>query len=196
MNLPNKLTISRIILSFVFLLFLFLPGVACKALALFVFLLASFTDVLDGFLAKKKNMVTDFGKLMDPIADKVLILAAFLGFVEMRLIPAWMAVIIVFRELLITGMRVLALSKKKVLPADAGGKHKMISQVLSIFCILLFLIFREAGVEIFKFWNPEVERIFKNTIFALMLITVTLTVISGVSYLIRNRGLYRNVKAR
>lgn len=195
MNLPNKLTISRIILTFIFMLFLFSKGVPAKALALFVFLLASFTDFLDGFLAKRRNEITDFGKLMDPIADKILVLAAFLAFVEMELIPAWMVVIIIFREVAITGLRALALTKNRVIPADDGGKHKTVSQVFAIFAILLFLIFREAGIKVFQFWNGSVEAMYKNAIFILMLVTVILTLISGASYLVKNKEIYINAKA-
>ena len=194
MNLPNKLTISRIILTFVFMLLLFSKGVLPKVLALFIFLLASFTDFLDGFLAKKRNEVTDFGKLMDPIADKILVLAAFLAFVEMKLIPAWMVVIIIFREVAITGLRVLALTKDRVIPADDGGKHKTVSQIFAVFVILLFLIFREAGMKVFRFWNGEIEAIYKNAIFILMLVTIILTLISGAAYLVKNREIYINAK--
>ena len=195
MNLPNKLTISRIILTFVFMLLLFSKGVLPKVLALFIFLLASFTDFLDGFLAKKRNEITDFGKLMDPIADKILVLAAFLAFVEMKLIPAWMVVIIIFREVAITGLRVLALTKDRVIPADDGGKHKTVSQIFAVFAILLFLIFREAGMKVFQFWNGGIEAIYKNAIFILMLVTIILTLISGAAYLVKNREIYINAKA-
>jgi CDP-diacylglycerol--glycerol-3-phosphate 3-phosphatidyltransferase len=159
-------------------------GVLFKTLALLTFLTASLTDLFDGYIAKKYNMVTDFGKLMDPIADKILVLSAFLAFVEMELIPAWMALVIVFREIVVTGLRIAALTQGKVLAAEDGGKHKMVSQVLSIFVILLFLIFREAGVKLFD------ERI----IFVLMLVTTFLTLASGISYLIKNRGVYFNAK--
>jgi len=195
MNLPNKLTILRIILAGVFMFFLFSKGLAFKCLALATFLTASFTDFLDGYIAKKNNIVTDFGKLMDPIADKILVLSAFLAFVEMELIPAWMALIIVFREVTITGLRIAALTHGKVLAAEDGGKHKMVSQVVSIFAILLFLIFREAGIKVFGFWNGSTERIYKDAIFFLMLITTFLTLASGMSYLIKNRGVYFNAKA-
>ena len=195
MNLPNKLTISIIILTFLFMLLLFSKGVLPKVLALFIFLLASFTDFLDGFLAKKRNEITDFGKLMDPIADKILVLAAFLAFVEMKLIPAWMVVIIIFREVAITGLRVLALTKDRVIPADDGGKHKTVSQIFAVFVILLFLIFREAGMKVFRFWNGEIEAIYKNAIFILMLVTIILTLISGAAYLVKNREIYINAKA-
>ena|SRR3989338_4586876 len=195
MNLPNKLTISRIILTFVFMFFLFSKGVPAKALALFTFLLASFTDALDGLIAKNTNQVTDFGRLMDPVADKVLVLAAFLAFVEMELIPAWMVVIIIFREIAITGLRMSALAKNKIIPSDEGGKHKMVSQVFVIFAVLLFLIFREAGIKVFKFWNDRTEAIYKDTIFLSMLVTTVLTLISGISYLVKNKGVYLNAKA-
>lgn len=194
MNLPNKLTILRIILAGVFMFFLFSHGIIFKTLALFTFLAASFTDFLDGYIAKKKNMVTAFGKLMDPIADKILVLAAFLAFVEMELIPAWMVVIIIFREVLVTGLRVAALTQGKVIAADDGGKHKMVSQVFSIFVILLFLIFREAPIKAFGFWNSSTEELYKDMIFILMLATTFLTLASGMSYLIRNKGVYFNAK--
>ena len=195
MNLPNKLTILRIILVVVFMFLLFSAGVIAKTLALITFLIASLTDFLDGYIAKKNNMVTDFGKLMDPIADKILILAAFLAFVEMELIPAWMVVIIMFREVAVTGLRISALARGKVIAADDGGKHKMVSQVLVVMVVLVFLILREAGIKFFgPSWSDSVERIYKNAIFFLMLITTVLTLISGMSYLIKNREVYFNAK--
>lgn len=194
MNIANQLTISRIFLTFVFMAFLFSGGVAAKAMALVTFIVASFTDFLDGFIAKSWNMTSDFGKVMDPIADKILVLAAFLAFVEMKLVPAWMVVIIVLREVSITGLRLAALGQDKVIAADEGGKHKMVSQVLSILAILFFIILREAGIKIFNFWTPETERVYKDAIFFLMSITVALTVISGASYLLKNKEVWANVK--
>ena len=166
-----------------------------KSLALITFLAASFTDILDGYIAKKYNMVTDFGRLMDPIADKILVLSAFLAFVEMELIPAWMVVIIIFRDVAVTGLRMSALAKGKVISADEGGKHKMVSQVFAILVILFFVIFREAGIKVFHFWSISTERIYKDAIFVLMSVTTLLTLISGMSYLIRNRGVYFNAKS-
>lgn len=195
MNLPNKLTVLRIILVAVFMFFLFSQGVTAKTLALVAFLAASLTDFLDGYIAKKNNMITDFGKLMDPIADKILILAAFLAFVEMELAPAWMVVIIIFREVTITGLRISALTKGKVIAADDGGKHKMVSQVFAVLAVLIFLIFREAEIKVFGLpWSDSTERVYKDAIFILMLVTTLLTLISGISYLIKNRGVYFNAK--
>ncbi|MBU4377330.1 MAG: CDP-diacylglycerol--glycerol-3-phosphate 3-phosphatidyltransferase [Candidatus Omnitrophica bacterium] len=176
MNLPNKLTILRMVLAVVFLVFLFAHGAIYKILAFLTFLIAALSDFFDGYLAKKYNMISDFGRLMDPIADKVLVIAAFLAFVEMDIVPAWMVVIIIFREFVVTGMRLLALQKREVIEATMGGKHKTVSQMVSIFIILLFLIFREFG-------RPFPEGI----ILVLMTITVILTIISGTSFFLRNR---------
>lgn len=194
MNLPNKLTIMRIALAFVFIVFLVLPGLAPKVAALVTFLIASATDALDGYLAKKYNQITDFGRLMDPIADKILILSAFIAFVQMQLIPAWMAVVIVFRETVVTGLRALALAKGKIISADSGGKHKTICQMFAIVAILLLIIFKEAGPKLFGFWSTRTETIYRYTVDVLMLITVALTLISGVSYLLKNREVYSDAK--
>lgn len=189
MNLPNKLTLSRIILTFVFMFFLFSRGLIAKYLAFAVFVIACLSDFYDGYIARRKNAITDFGKLMDPIADKILVLAAFLAFVEMKIIPAWMVVVIIAREFIITSLRLLAVSKKTYLSATIGGKHKTLSQMVAIFTILIFLIVRETSLRFFDFWNPAAEYWSRWGIFVLMLVTITLTLISGVSYLWRNRSL-------
>ena len=131
---------------------------------------------------------------MDPIADKILILSAFLAFVELGLVPAWMVVIILFREVAVTGLRVLALSKGRVVPADSGGKHKTVSQVVAILAILLLIIFKAAGPAASAFWSAKTEAIYKDSIYVLMLITVALTLISGISYLVKNREVYAHAK--
>ena len=194
MNLPNKLTISRILLSFAFLGFLFGHGVIYKALALGTFVLASITDLLDGYLAKKRNEMTNFGRLMDPIADKVLVLSAFISFVELGIIPAWMVVIIIFREAAITGLRAFALSRGKVLAADGGGKHKTVWQMIAIITILLYLVVREAGMTGGRSWSAGAERSFHIVILVVMSITVALTLASGIAYLVKNKGVYANEK--
>ncbi len=194
MTLANKLTMSRIFLTFVFMFFLFSKGLAFKILALVVFALASLTDLLDGIIAKRTNTVTDFGRLMDPIADKILVLAAFLAFVEMRLIPAWMVVVIVLREFLITGLRMLALSKGRVIPANEGGKHKTVSQFAAIFVILIFLVARELGQGGLCPWGAGAEGAGSFAMLLFMLITVILTTVSGISYLAKNREIYLNGK--
>lgn len=194
MNLPNKITVARIILTFIFMICLFLKGIFAKSAALAIFIIAAVSDYLDGMIAKKYNITSDFGRIMDPVADKILVLAAFLAFVEMKLVPAWMVVVIILRELLITSIRIKALTQKEVLAAGMGGKHKTFSQMFSIFVILIFIIIKEAGVGVFGFWNSSFEYWYRQVIFILMLITVILTVISGFSYLIGNRKYLLNDK--
>lgn len=194
MNLPNTLTMMRIVLAFAFMLFLFTDGLFYKILAFATFFLASLTDLLDGFLAKRNNQITDFGKLMDPIADKILILSAFIAFVELGVIPAWMVIVVILREVAITAMRGLAYTKGKVIPADGVGKHKTVSQVIAIFVILLYIVFREGTESVFKFWTPSTASAFSSAIYYLMIVAVIFTVISGVSYLVRNRSIYSSEK--
>ncbi len=184
MNLANKLTISRIILAGIFVLFLFISGVGAKFFALTIFLIACITDYYDGLIARKKNIVTEFGKLMDPVADKILTLGAFLSFVEMKIIPAWMVMVIIVRELVITGIRILALSRKKILSAEIAGKHKTISQMVAVVSILIFLIIRDSG---FTFHYIEY---YTKGVYVLMLITVMMTLISGISYMLRNKYIF------
>lgn len=176
----------RIILTFVFMFFLFVHGFWAKVISLIVFIFAALSDLFDGLIAHRNNMVTDFGRLMDPIADKILVLAAFAVFVQMQLIDAWMFVIIVSREILITSLRLFALNKGKVLSAAKAGKHKTISQMIVIFAILGFIVLKEAMLTFFT-WNPAWEEFFRRGIYILMLFTVGLTLYSGLSYLWDNR---------
>lgn len=186
MNIANRLTVLRIILTFVFMFFLFCHGLWAKSAALVVFIFAALSDYFDGRIAHKRNMVTDFGKLMDPIADKILVIAAFAAFVQMQLIAAWMFVIIISRELIITSLRLFALNKGKVLSAAKAGKHKTVSQMAVIFLMLGFIVLKEVMLTFYT-WNPEWEKLFRQGIYVLMLLTVGLTLYSGLSYLWENR---------
>ncbi len=190
MNLPNKLTISRIILTFVFMYFLFARWAGARYFAFLVFITACLTDYYDGKIARREKQITDFGRLMDPIADKILVLAAFLAFVELKLIPAWTVVIIIAREVTVTGLRIFALGRGKVMEAEESGKHKTVSQMTTIFIILIFLMLKEAA-KFLSFWNGTTERLFLDIIFGLMLITVVLTLTSGISFFWRNRKMFR-----
>lgn len=186
MNIANRLTMLRIALTFVFMFFLFCNGLWAKITSLLIFIFAALSDFFDGWIAQKKNMVTDFGRLMDPIADKILVLAAFVAFVQMQLIYAWMLMIIISREILITSLRLFALNKGKVLSAARAGKQKTVSQMAVIFVILCFIVFKEVMLNFFT-WNPAWENLFRQAIYVLMLVTVTLTLYSGLSYLWENR---------
>jgi len=171
-----------------FLFFIFQEDIYSKVMAFFIFSLASLTDLYDVYLARKLNQVTDFGKLIDPIADKILTFSCFLAFLEMGLINAWMVIVILFREIVITAFRLYALSKKHVIQADIIGKHKLVSQVVAIYCILLSVIIKEIFVSN-NISAPIVEKISDYAIFISMFIAVVLTLISGVSYIWRNRNL-------
>ena len=186
MNIANRITISRIILTFVFMFFLFCKGIVAKSGAFLIFSLAALSDFLDGRIAKQKNIISDFGKFMDPVADKILILAAFAAFVQMHLIEAWMLVIIIARELLITSLRLFALNKGRVLAASKSGKHKTAFQMFVIFCILGFILLKEVMLRFFT-WNPAWETFFHHGIYIFMWIVVGLTLYSGISYLWENR---------
>ncbi len=186
MNLPNRLTLVRIVLSFLLVFLLLLPGLPFKGAALCVFVAAALTDWWDGRIARRRGLISDFGALMDPIADKVLVLSAFGAFVLLHVAPGWMVLLIAARELLITGLRLIALAKGKVLPAEAAGKWKATAQMVVISITLLFLVAREA--------YPPATCPVGNWLSlagaglrALMLGVVVLTVTSGISFLWHNR---------
>src|SRR4030095_15878658 len=145
MNLTNKLTLSRLVLTLIFLVIIFSRIRFHETMALVLFVAASLTDYFDGKIARRDKLITNFGILMDPLADKILICSAFIAFVELRLIPAWMVVIIVARELGITGLRLLAASKQVVLAAEGYGKHKTISQMVAIISVLVMVSYKEWG---------------------------------------------------
>ena len=194
MNLPNKLTVSRFALTVVFLWAMFYNFRFHYTLALVFFCLAGATDFLDGRIARARNLITNFGKLMDPLADKIMTCSAFVAFVESThmdpnapvKVGAWMVVIIVARELAITGLRLLAASKSIILAAERYGKHKTISQIITLIALLVVDASKEWPTALKDFlapWVPEFAYI-------MLWVTVVLTATSGLIYLWRNRALY------
>lgn len=160
-------------------------------LALVIFTLAALTDFLDGKIARGRNLITDFGRLMDPIADKILVIAAFLAFVELKIIPAWMIIVIIAREFLITGLRLLAANKNIIIAAVKSGKHKTVSQMVSIFVILGVLLFKEIALKYFDFWNVSLENKIGAYIYYMMMVTIVLTIISGLAIVLENKSIFR-----
>src|SRR5215471_12110074 len=132
MNLPNKLTVSRFVLTIAFLAVMFSKIRSRETIALALFVAGGISDFLDGQIARSQKLITNFGILMDPLADKIMVCSAFIAFIQLDWIPAWMVVIVVARELAITGLRLLAASKNVVLAAEGYGKHKTISQIVAI----------------------------------------------------------------
>jgi len=192
MNLPNKLTISRFVLTIAFLAVMFSQVFFRETIALVLFIVGGVTDFLDGYLARRHKLITNFGILMDPLADKVMVCSAFIAFVGLNWIQAWMVAIIVARELAITGLRLLAASKSVVLAAEGYGKHKTISQIVAIISILVLNSYQQwggpgravFGFEIFG--APWVNWFTRLSVW----VAVVLTFISGWLYLWRNRALY------
>ncbi len=139
MNIANKLTILRIILIIPFIILLEYSdnNLILRIISFCIFGIASITDFLDGYLARKHNLVSNFGKLMDPLADKILVISALMLFVELSYIPAWMVIIIITREFLVTGIRTLAASKGDVIAAGNLGKIKTTTQMIAILLIIL-----------------------------------------------------------
>src|SRR6476619_2548226 len=193
MNLPNKLTISRFVLTVAFLIVMFSRVRFHETIALVLFVLGGISDFLDGQIARRRNLITNFGILMDPLADKIMVCSAFIAFVDLKWIPSWMVVIIVARELAITGLRLLAASKNLVLAAEGFGKHKTISQIVAIIALLVQHSYGDwggFGQAIFGLHivvdQPWVDWFTELSIW----VAVGLTFVSGVIYLWKNRRIY------
>jgi CDP-diacylglycerol--glycerol-3-phosphate 3-phosphatidyltransferase len=200
MNLANKLTVARIFLTIFFVMAMLLPQFPYgKTIALALFIAASLTDWWDGRIARRTNTVTNFGALLDPLADKILLVAAFICLLETEMksihqvqippVQAWMVLIIVSREFVITGLRMIAAQRGVAIPADLVGKHKTVSQMVTVIFALVGLAVRDD----FCAFGGDVEKfngIFSTILFYMMLVTVLLTLISGLVYLYRHRELY------
>ena len=177
MNLPNKLTLARVIMIPIFLIFLYWDFATWHILAaLAVFAIASYTDMLDGKIARKHNLITDFGKFLDPLADKVLVVAAIVAFIEFKWVGAIPVIIILFREFMVTSLRLVANNKEgKVIAAAWLGKVKTAFTMVAIVIILLLEGIAKCGVE-FSFELRIVNEI-------LIWIAALLTAVSGGQYL-------------
>ena len=175
MNLPNKLTMFRVILIPVFIIVL-MAGVFSEPLNRYigvaVFCIASFTDYLDGNIARKYNLVTNFGKFMDPLADKLLVSSALICMIELGMLPAWIVIIIISREFIITGFRLIAVENGVVIAASWWGKIKTVMQMAMIIVVMLG----------------------SNDLIGMVLIALAtiFTVISGVDYIVKNIGVLKN----
>ncbi|AZO95480.1 CDP-diacylglycerol--glycerol-3-phosphate 3-phosphatidyltransferase [Iocasia frigidifontis] len=170
MNLPNKLTLGRVILVPIFMLFLLLREshpVFFEIIALFVFIVAAITDGLDGYLARKQQKITKFGKILDPLADKLLISAALISFVALGEISAWPAIIIIGRELAVTGLRVISASEGKVIAASKWGKWKTGLQIAAVIAVII---------------DSDLIRLPLDIGNILLWIAVIITIISGIDY--------------
>lgn len=183
MNTANKITIGRIVLVPVFILLMLVDFPAHKVAALVVFILAGASDAIDGYVARKYNQVTDFGKFADPLADKILIISVLLIFVQWGQMPAWCAIIIVVREFAVTGLRLVAVENGVVIAAAWSGKVKTF--VSTICCCVMVTPLAEAAVS----GSPALS--VNNLCVALMVI---LTLWSGCEYFVKNGHVLKNTK--
>lgn len=199
MNIANRLTLLRILCVPIFLIFINGDSLSSRVAAFLVFLSASLTDIYDGRLARSQGIVTLFGTFMDPLADKLLVCAAFVSFVEIPTlsIPSWMAVAIISREFIMTGLRTLAAKKNIVVPASMAGKFKTVSQVIAIIAILLILIVEAALKKFYgldssalpagNVWRESMGWTLKNGPYLFTFVATALTLTSAVGYITRNR---------
>lgn len=204
MNLPNKLTMLRVIMIPFFIFFLLtdiVPG--SKWIALGLFCAASFTDFLDGQIARRYNLVTNFGKFMDPLADKLLVCSALICFVELKLLPSWFVIIIIAREFIISGFRLIASDNGVVIAASWWGKFKTVFQMITI---ISFILFTSLGRELF--WSDFMlvefpkELTFNSVSITwpavtgsiLAWISLILTVVSLIDYIVKNKDVMKDNK--
>ena len=167
MNLANKLTMLRVVMIPAFVIVLYADFEGCRYVALALFAIASFTDFLDGYIARSRNLVTDFGKFIDPLADKVLVMTAMLMFVSWGQMPAWVLAVVLARELAVSGLRMIAATEGKVIAAAWSGKVKTASTMV---CIILMLL--------------PIPPVLNTVCWGIILVT---TVYSGVEYFTKNK---------
>jgi len=185
MNWANRLTLSRLVLTILFVIALSSPWRYAHTTALITFLVAGITDFFDGEIARRYQTVTNFGRLMDPLVDKIMIAAAFISLVPLRAIPAWAATVVVGREFLITGLRLMASAKGQVLSSESLGKHKTSWQIITvIFFLTLLAIADWTPGPIMPFWW---QRAWGEAGTVLVWLTVALTLYSGLGYAWRHR---------
>ena len=177
MNLPNKLTVLRVIMVpfFVFFMLTGVGGAANKWIALIIFCVTSLTDMLDGKIARARNLVTNFGKFMDPLADKLLVCSALICFVELDKLPAWMVIIIIAREFIISGFRLIASDNGVVIAASYWGKFKTTFQMLMVIVLIL-------NVQM-----PFFQILGKILTYAALI----LTVVSLIDYIVKNKDVLK-----
>jgi len=202
MNLPNKITVSRILLVPVFVILLLVQFPYSNIVAFLVFLIASCTDFVDGHLARSRNLVTNFGKFLDPIADKLLVTAALIALVGQDKIPSWFVTVIIAREFIVTGMRLLANGEGRVIAASMWGKAKTVTQIIAI-SLLLLDNYRLPADESDVFMFGKLQELFSlgtaQTLGSIvgilatimMLVALVITVYSGYDYLAKNKDVLK-----
>ncbi len=203
MNLPNKITLLRICLVPVFMVVLFLPFEWANLIGLIIFIIASLTDSLDGHIARSKNLVTNFGKFLDPLADKLLVAAALIALVGMDKIPSWFATIVIAREFMVTGIRLLANGEGRVIAASIWGKIKTITQIIAISLLLLdstaslpadesdIFMIEKLQKLCMTFSQSPLENIVGILATIMIMVAIVITLLSGFDYLVKNKDILK-----
>lgn len=196
MNLPNKLTILRILLVPVFLVFLLLPGIPMHYLwAFLIFTAASLTDRYDGKIARERNQITDFGKFLDPLADKILVISALVSFLQLGLANVVCVLIIIAREFMVTSIRLVAADNGVVIAANRWGKTKTVSQIIAIVFILVVQSVRELlSGHAFLIPGIDLSAVLTGAGSALIWVATFFTVLSGIIYLKQNSSVINTTK--
>ncbi len=199
MNLPNKLTVIRIVLVPFFVAFLLSPGLSHHYLwAAIVFIAAALTDHFDGELARKNNQITNFGKFLDPLADKILVVSALVCFVDLRLASTWCVILIIAREFMVTSIRLVAVDSGVVIAANNWGKTKTISQMIAIIAILVFQYIQElvtlGRLSAFTIGGVSSAAVFGQIGFVLIIIATFFALLSGFIYIKQNIGAINTTK--
>lgn len=180
MNLANKITLLRILMIPIFIVLLLAEFPYHMEAALAIFIIASLTDKLDGYIARKYNMITDFGKFIDPLADKLLVTGAFVVLIQLGRIEAWIVFVILTREFAVTGLRSLAAAQNVIIAASNYGKIKTVTQIIAIIILLM-------GNYPFSLLNFPMDMI-------MVYITLVVTILSGIDYFIKNKQVFSKVK--
>ena len=189
LKIPNILTIGRILITPLFIILLFYDHPYAKSWALFIFVTAMLTDIFDGYYARKYNLVTDYGRFLDPLADKVMVLSALISFAVMDVIPFWMVSLIIFRDVFVTGLRMAMSSKNKTMVTSKIAKRKTLSQVL----IIIFILFNIGLSSLSISWIGEIILFSKqyDLIYYFTLLVTVFTVFTGFTYLYSNRSVIK-----
>jgi CDP-diacylglycerol--glycerol-3-phosphate 3-phosphatidyltransferase len=193
MNLPNKLTIARIILAPVFMIFLLINNTYSQYFATFIFLVASLTDLYDGYLARKTGVITGFGKFMDPLADKILVFTAFVSFVALGYVKTWMILVMILRDFLMTGLRSLAAYKGVVIMPSLLAQWKTGSQMTVIIIILLYINLKSTLLPLGYNWSIFTTHSALRAFDVMVFITMLLSVVTGLDYLVKNAFVLKGV---
>ena len=198
-KIPNRLTILRMIIIIVFIPVVLMDKMITSYIALFLFIIAGITDWLDGYIARKYNIVSNWGKVMDPLADKIMVVSALICFVQLKIVPAWMVIIIIAREFLISGIRIMAARDGDIIAASNLGKVKTITEIVVIIVILVllaiintleYLSISTDKVSIMEFQVREV--LLRLIPYWLMFIVAVIALVSGLEYYFKNIKFFEN----